>query len=282
MGLRPAPDDGARSILTDAANGSLDLLVLLGADPISDHPDADLARRAMAGARRVLSIDTLMSPSSQQADLVMPAAAYGEQHGTTTNLEGRVTSLVAKVTVAGTARPDWMIAADLAAELGHDLGIGSVQELTDAIAGRVPGFSAVTASAMAAERDGILTEVPAPTSAVLPVAPTVPARNSYDFRLVVSRKLYDAAVQTAASPSLAPLAAGARIVVNPVDLDRIGVPEGAEAKVIGSRGAVMLPVHTDAGVPRGIAWSPFNQPGVSIGEVIDHAASVTDVRIERP
>lgn len=284
LGLRPTDGDSARAMLNDAANGSIELLVLVGADPLSDHPDADLARRALAGARRVLSIDTLLSPSSQRADLVLAAAAYGEQAGTTTNLEGRVSSLAAKVTVTGTARPDWMIAADLAIELGHDLGVSSVEELTDAIAGRVEGFASITAAAVAADRDGLLIEAPAKAAAVasLPVAPAVPARNSYDFRLVVNRKLYDAAVQTAASPSLAPLAPGPCITVNPADLDRIGVAEGAEAKVIGPRGAVMLAVRTDAGVPRGIAWSAFNQPGVSINEIIDHTASVTDIRIERP
>ena len=35
------------------------ILVLLGADPLNDCPDADLARRAIAGARRIISIDTL-------------------------------------------------------------------------------------------------------------------------------------------------------------------------------------------------------------------------------
>ena len=41
-----------------AAEGKIELLVLLGADPLNDCPDADLARRAIAGARRVISLDT--------------------------------------------------------------------------------------------------------------------------------------------------------------------------------------------------------------------------------
>ena len=97
--------------------------MLLGADPINDCPDADLARRALAGARRVISIDTFPSESTQQADVVLPAAAFGEQGGTTTNLEGRVTPLARRSARTGTARPDWMIAAELALMLGHDLGL---------------------------------------------------------------------------------------------------------------------------------------------------------------
>ena len=66
-------------------------LVLLGADPLTDCPDADLARRGVAGAAVVIAVDTFLTDSSQLADVVLPAAAFGEKAGTTTNLEGRVT-----------------------------------------------------------------------------------------------------------------------------------------------------------------------------------------------
>jgi predicted molibdopterin-dependent oxidoreductase YjgC len=141
------PDDGLR-VVRAAADGKLDLLVLLGADPINDCPDADLARRALAGARRVISIDTFLNGSNEHADVVLAAAAYGEKSGTTTNIEGRVTTVAQKITPAGTARPDWMIAVELANELGHDLGFGSVTEITDSIAANVPAYAGVTTAAL--------------------------------------------------------------------------------------------------------------------------------------
>ena len=102
---RPATDDGlddgsddGLGVLQAAAEGKLDLLVLLGADPINDCPDADLARRALAGARRLMSIDTFLNGSNEHADVVLAAAAYGEKSGTTTNLEGRVTTVAQKIT----------------------------------------------------------------------------------------------------------------------------------------------------------------------------------------
>ncbi|NBR68357.1 MAG: hypothetical protein EBT79_13995, partial [Actinobacteria bacterium] len=49
---------------------------------------------------------------------------------------------------------------------------------------------------------------------------TVPERNSYDFRAVVYRKLYDNAISTAKSPSLATLAPGATITIHPLDRAR--------------------------------------------------------------
>ena len=281
--------------LRAAADGKIELLVLLGADPLSDFPDSDLARRGVAGARRVVSIDTFLSQSSRQADIVLPAAAFAEVSGTTTNLEGRVSRVEQTVTVAGTARPDWMIAAELAVSLGHDLGATSVDEFTAQIAATVAAYAGVTAAALT-DSEGVLAVGNAGGDALPDPPADDPAPNSYDYRLVVSRKLYDRAVGTQMAPSLAGLAFGAGAHVHPLDLDRIGVPTGTDVQIIGARGTVVLPVIADASVPRGVLWAPFNQPPMNqpprsplgtgelaadISGLIDVSASVVDVRIER-
>src|SRR5690606_4748616 len=51
----------ATGILTAAAEGRIDALVLLGADPLSDFPDADLAARALAGARSIIALDRFVT-----------------------------------------------------------------------------------------------------------------------------------------------------------------------------------------------------------------------------
>ena len=112
------------------------------------------------------------------------------------------------------------------------------------------------------------------------VAVDVPDRNSYDFRLVVSRKLYDQAVGTAKSPSLAHLAGGTAVHLHPHDLERVGATEGTEMKVSSAKAAVVMRTVADSTVLRGTAWVPFNQPGINIGELIDCAQPVTDIRIE--
>ncbi|HYZ99454.1 MAG TPA: NADH-quinone oxidoreductase subunit NuoG, partial [Acidimicrobiales bacterium] len=108
----------ATGILRAAAEGRIDTLVLLGADPLADFPDRDLAERGLAGARTVIACDQFLNESVKQADVVMPAAGYAEVGGTTTNLEARVSTLARQVTPPGTSQPDWMIAANLAFRLG--------------------------------------------------------------------------------------------------------------------------------------------------------------------
>jgi formylmethanofuran dehydrogenase subunit D len=80
---------------------------------------------------------------------------------------------------------------------------------------------------------------------------------------------------------LAPLAIGAGAHVHPLDLDRVGVADGSEVKLIGARGSVVLPLIADESVQRGTVWAPFNQEGADITDLVDAAAPVTDVRIER-
>jgi NADH-quinone oxidoreductase subunit G len=288
VGLAPpdADHDGLAT-LRAAAEGRLELLVLLGADPLNDCPDADLARRAIAGARRVLTIDTFACESTQHADVVLAASAYGEKAGTTTNIEGRVSTLAQQVTATGTSRPDWMIAVELGLMIGdrsfgadHPLrGVSTVDDVTTLISSTVPGFAGVTLAGLDDQPNGILT---APSTSTLPeVSFSAPGRNSYDYRLVVSRKLYDRAVGTQMSRSLVNLASGSAIHVHPLDLDSLGVAEGDDVKVVSARAASVLPITANARVPRGVVWSPFNQGGATIEDIVDSAAATTDVRIER-
>ena len=287
MAVGLCPGDGGLDglgILQAGAAGKLECLVLLGSDPLNDCPDADLARQALAGARRVISVDTHLSDSTRLADVVLAAAAFGEKAGTTTNIEGRVQTLGHKVTPAGTARPDWMIAIELADRLGHErwlMEIDSVDDVTEVIAKTVPEFADVNVGALRAATDGVLIAAPGGRSD-LPAAASPPeTRVSYDYRLVVGRKLYDRGITTSTSESLAALAPGSAANVNPLDLDQLGVAAGTEIRVIAPKKTVALPVVANPAVPRGAVWVPFNQAGTNIADVIDASTGVTDVRLER-
>ena len=94
-------------------------------------------------------------------------------------------------------------------------------------------------------------------------------------------KLYDRAVGTANSPSLASLAEPAAARIHPLDLDRLGVPTGTEVRLVGTRGTVVVPLAADDAVPRGSLHVPFNVPGSTVGDLLDASAAATDVRIER-
>jgi anaerobic selenocysteine-containing dehydrogenase len=97
---------------------------------------------------------------------------------------------------------------------------------------------------------------------------------------VAGRKLYDAGTLVSHSPSLARLAPGAALRAHPAALDRHGLEGGQRVRILSPRGSVLLPVVPDRGVPRGVAVLWFAQPGPGAADLIDAAATVTDVRLE--
>ena len=102
----------------------------------------------------------------------------------------------------------------------------------------------------------------------------------YSLRLVATRKLYDQGVTVQHSPSLAGLAPGSILRVNPYDFDRLGVAAGDQVRVHSSRADLRAEIAADAGLPRGAAAVFFNQPDLSAASLIDANAPVTDVRVE--
>ena len=355
-------------MLAAAAEGRIHALVLLGADPVADFPDRDLARRALTSVGSLIAVDTFVTESSRHASVVLAAAAYGEKGGTTTNLEGRVTRLAQKVVAPGAARADWMIAAELADFFETDLGFESSDDIWDEIERVAPAHAGATLALVRApgRADGVLippagdpaagardlAEVLArdPTAAVAPptvvdgssgsvglrvrglargdevtapvdrpttvVEPTPagpdpdapprdtvdapvpkpaplrweptaspappPKLDSYSLRLVAGRTLYDGwAVSLARTPHLSALAGPSPVRVNPFELERLGVPSGGTVHLIGARGTLTMPAVADAGVPRGSACLAFNRSTPGAAELIDAAAAVTEVRLER-
>jgi NADH-quinone oxidoreductase subunit G len=300
-------------ILAAAAGGRIEVLVLLGADPLADFPDRAVAENGLAGATTVIAIDQFLNESAQQADIVLPAAGFAECEGTTTNLEGRVSVLNQKTTPPGTARTDWIIAAELARLLGSDLQLESLDDIWDEIEELAPSHRGLTMDVLAklASSDGVVVPLPEPEpvadasddaepdpeaadgapEVVQPVSiPTIsfetqrgfeaPPLDAYSFRLVTVRKLYDLGTLLSQSPHLAGLAPGTALYINPYDFDRLGVAEGDQLPVKSPRGQVDMAIRTDRDIPRGTALMYFNQPGPSAASFVDVSLPVTEVRIE--
>ena len=213
----------ATGILQAAADGRIEVLVLLGADPLADFPDRALAERALERAGTVIAVDQFLTESSSQADVVLAAAGWAEVDGTTTNLEGRVLRLNQKVTPPGTARADWMIAAELAARLGGDLGFESTAAIAARAGRRSPRRTATSSSASDRDRGRGHVGAVRGRAAALPPAAAGRRRCAWPW----PAKLYDGATLTQQSPSLAHLAPRAQRAPAPRGLPRPRVPDGA-------------------------------------------------------
>jgi NADH-quinone oxidoreductase subunit G len=122
----------ARAQLQALVAGEQMALLLLGGDLLGNVLDVDLATKALEAAK-VVVVTGHGSATLAYADVVLPAAVQHERNGTVTNIEGRVTSVTAKIVQPGSAWPDVAIASELAEEFGQSLGLASVEETAKAI-----------------------------------------------------------------------------------------------------------------------------------------------------
>jgi NADH-quinone oxidoreductase subunit G len=216
--LPAAPGLNTAGIMEAASRGRIGGLVLLGADPRNDFPDAQLALKAMQGARFVVAVDTHLTTSSRAADVVLPAAMWAERRGTFTNLEGRITWLSHLVTARGVAWPDWIIASELAARLGVDLGFSSLEDVWDEVDRVSPVHRGVTYESLTGDqsRDGVLVPLgragTQPRRAPRPLDPMAdPGIASAELHNVAPTAMLHAVISTVPEPNGAAPSAGAEV-----------------------------------------------------------------------
>ena len=275
-----ATGDDTSEILRRAAAGGFDTIVLLGADPLTDFPDTALVESALQQVSSLISVDTLLNFTSTGADVVLPAAATAtEVNGSFTNIEGRVSPIAQKVTSPGTARADWMIAAELAAQLGADLGFIDLDELWAEI-NQVSALHAdlSMATISAAESEGVLlvgSSVSSPT-----VSTSLRGAATGGIELAVHRKMYDAGTILTYCPSLQDLSAGAKASMSTATADKVGVASGDEVTVSSEGGQVSLEVVVDDGVASDTVAIEFNQSNASAARLLSVSNVVTSVSVE--
>ena len=268
-------------ILAEAAAGGVEVLFLLGADPLRDAPDPGLAAAALDRVPMVVAVDLFANDSVAKAHVVLPAAAFTEVSGTHTNLEGRVTAIRQKVTPPGTARPDWVIAAEVARSLGADLGIETPDDVWAELAPRSAVHGDITPAAVAADPDGVLITATGRVAFEPPTEQlTIEPADAYALRLVVARQMYDQGTLVQACEHLAGFAGATRIRLSPYDFERIGVARGESVHVVSHSGALDIAVAVDPGVPRGVGVVDYNRSGADARVLVDAGAHSTDIRLE--
>jgi anaerobic selenocysteine-containing dehydrogenase len=107
-------------IIEAVSDGRIKALWIIGTNPAVSFPDHEAFRRAMEKLEFLVVQDGFHpTPTTELADLVLPAAIWGEKDGTYTNSERRVSRVRKGANPPGQARPDF----DIVMALAHELGV---------------------------------------------------------------------------------------------------------------------------------------------------------------
>ncbi len=117
--IKPTPGLHAMDMFQAAADGQVKALWIAGTNPAVSMPDVSVAQEGLRRAELVVVQDCYYpTETSEYADVLLPAAQWGEKAGTMTNSERLVVRSEKFLDPPVEALPDWEIVARVARAMG--------------------------------------------------------------------------------------------------------------------------------------------------------------------
>ncbi|WP_170764743.1 nitrate reductase [Ruegeria lacuscaerulensis] len=116
-----APGLKAVDMFRAVGDGRIKALWIIHTNPAVTMPEADAVREAIGACDfTVVSDITAETDTARLADVLLPAAAWGEKSGTVTSSDRMISRQRAVLPVPGRARPDWQILAEVGRRMGWE------------------------------------------------------------------------------------------------------------------------------------------------------------------
>ncbi len=126
--LAEQPGLKAVELFEAVRDGRVKALWIMATNPLDSLPEVDSVRAALEACPFVVVSDvTRHTDTTAQADVLLPAAAWGEKSGTVTNSERRISRQRSFLPMPGAARPDWWIIQEVARRMGFADAFGHEQ-----------------------------------------------------------------------------------------------------------------------------------------------------------
>jgi formate dehydrogenase major subunit len=106
-------------MMNAAHSGDLKVLYIHGEDPVLSDADIKHTKEAIANLEMLIVQELFMTDTAAEADVVLPAAGWGEQEGTFTSGERRVQWLRKAQEPPKGAMLDWKIMEEIAVRMGR-------------------------------------------------------------------------------------------------------------------------------------------------------------------
>ncbi len=264
----------APAIVDAAAQGTIDVLYVIGADPSTDLRDRARWAEARARLSFVVVQDAFLTGTARDADVVLPVLVGAEKDGTVSNLEGRIQRVQAAVHGPGEARGDWQVLSALAQRLGKSLAYSGWEEIFAEMAGLIPGLRIDARVPPASPARAV------PTLETLnPPQPSGGESTEYPLVAFAGDVLFDRGAMTSRCPTIADLAGVPWVLVHPADASRADIREGDVVAVTSQRSTVVLRAQLSTAILPGSVYLPRGFEEVPLAALFEGAGQRTQVRL---
>ena len=114
------PGHKAVDLFEAVHRGEIRVLWVMGTNPAVSLPGSERIHQALSRCQTLIVSDCVaQTDTTQFADILLPAAGWGEKDGTVTNSERRISRQRRFLPLPEQVRPDWQIIRDVACSLGH-------------------------------------------------------------------------------------------------------------------------------------------------------------------
>lgn len=260
-------------ILNGCVEGRIKVLVLLGADPLADVVDRDLARRAMNNVQ-VVYIGAFAGEASKVADVVLPGLAAGEKEMTLTNCEGRAQLSARAVNGPLDAKEDWRIFRALSDRFSAPMAFNDLDALRAIMAAKDHRYDL--------KKLGIGESPPAcdhsPVTKNLPVV-VANSETQAGILLVLEASFYRDDPVARRSKVMSQLTEEGRLRINPDEAAGLKITQNGLVRVLHGENRVELRADLDARVPQGVVFGHFGHGTSPPQELVKYAGGYSRVSL---
>ena len=253
------PGMTTNQMLAAAADGRLDALLILGANPALTFSDGALARRALKRVPFLAVADQVMTETASYAHIVFAAASFAEKSGHTTNLEGRRQAFSAAIESPLEVRTDAQIISALAAAIDGT-------SISDDPALLFEQLSAAEAAAEPVRKDGGALARPAVDA---PRAPVTAPDGS--LTVIPIPHLYAGGGAAAHDPGTKPMRPNPYAVFSGADARRMSIADGGKVRLTGAGGSIEVEGKVSDRAPEGCVLVLADMPEAPENVLLDES-----------
>lgn len=250
-------------LLTRVSKKDVEVLWLVGHDPLRDATSPELVRKALKKVGTVIVQDIAISPElAEAATVVLPVTATQERAGAHTDWEGRTGTFRRAVEGPQLVQDDWEIATQLAGMLGADLGYNDLDGIR-------------------LEIDKLGVRATAHDWPELAVPEALETKDD-ELRLVTYPLLLDDDPTLVGADDLMATAREPRVVLSVTEAEARGLEDGDLVTVSAKKQTVTLPLAVEADLVDGAVFVPATPVnGSDAGRELHLARKGGTVTLER-
>jgi len=262
----------------DMCGDQIRAMFIDGENTLVSDPDRKHGEHALKSLDHLVVADLFLTETAKLADVVLPAASWGEVDGVYTNTERRVQRVRAAVPPPGEAKPDWWIICELAKRMGWDgFDYEHPSEIFNEICSLSPIYAGIDWELAGTSQyqwpipfkghpgtprlheDGF-TNGRGKFSVVSFRDPAETIDDDYPVWLTTGRRLeaYHTRTQTGRSSGIDYLLPEELLEVHPEDVQDWGLIDGEWCTMSSVRGSVQVKVKATRRSPKGTVFSSFS------------------------